>query len=110
MENHKLQPTFRLSNPLFSHHFTYSPPIQSFTMAFRIEPAVYEDIEPLINLYLDAFKDDELYPHMYPDLPREEVIRFESSGPKAVFGKYPWVKIWKVVEGETGYVFSVSWE
>ena len=71
-------------------------------MTFKVELAVYEDIEPLIDLYLKAFETDELYPYLYPNLSWDEIVQFESSGPKVVFHKYPWVKLYKVVEVETG--------
>ncbi|KAG4428808.1 hypothetical protein IFR05_015710, partial [Cadophora sp. M221] len=76
-------------------------------MAFRIEPAQFSDLNTLFDIYLQAFASHPLDAYLYPNLTHDEKLDFESSGPKEVFLKQPWVKYHKMVEVESGKI--VAW-
>jgi hypothetical protein len=76
-------------------------------MVFRIEPALYEDMDILYDIYIRAHQTDPLYPYLYPKLSWAEQLAFESVGPKEVFLRHPWVKYHKAVEVETGFVMCI---
>ncbi|KUJ16011.1 uncharacterized protein LY89DRAFT_101110 [Mollisia scopiformis] len=78
-------------------------------MTFRIEPVKYEDIDILYDLYVHAHVTDPLQPFLYPSLSWAEQIQFESTGPKEVFLKHPWVHYHKIVDAETGIAAWSRW-
>lgn len=72
-------------------------------MAFRIETALYADLDTLFDIYIEAAASHPLSPLLYNDLSHEEKRNFEAGGPKEVFLKCSWIKYHKMVEVETGY-------
>jgi len=73
-------------------------------MAFRIEPALYADMDTWCDIYIEAAASHPLSTLLYNYLSHEEKRKFEFGGPKEVFLKCPWIKCHKMVEVETGYV------
>jgi hypothetical protein len=70
--------------------------------SFKLEPAEFEDIDTLLDVYFHAFAADPLYPFLYPNVSWEEKVRFEASGPKGVFKQQPWARLYKVTDEKTG--------
>lgn len=77
------------------------PTSSSSGMTFRVEPVLYDEIDILYDIYLQAHLTDPLYPYLYPRISWAEQVKFESAGPKEVFLRHPWVHYHKVVEVET---------
>jgi hypothetical protein len=77
-------------------------------MAFQAEAANYSDLDSIAEIMVDAHVSDNVFVKLMPGVSQKTLVKWYADAFRKVWDEQKWVKYYKVVELETGYVYLRS--